>query len=152
MAWMSDSASSPDHAVESAASLLQFCRGMGRPVALAAQDDLFREGTPARAVLIEQGEAELILAAGKKQMPLGRAFAGHLLGLAAVIRCQPHECSAVARTACRVVVVEAEAMRKFLKQHPESCLQTLQFLGSEIVDLSSNVIRPLRLHPRYPKP
>jgi hypothetical protein len=51
-----------------------------------------------------------------------------------------------------VVVVEAEAMRKFLKQHPESCLQTLQFLGSEIVDLSSNVIRPLRLHPRYPKP
>jgi hypothetical protein len=51
-----------------------------------------------------------------------------------------------------VMIVAAEAMRSFLKQHPESCLQTLQFLGSEILDLSSNVIRPLRLQPRYPKP
>lgn len=134
------------------AALLAFVRQAGKITSLAAGKALFLEATPCRgAYLIEEGEVELTIDSGERQMPLGTAFAGQLLGLAAVIRNTQHECTATARKDSRIIFVEAEAMRRYLRQHPESCLQTVQILGSEILDLSSNTIRPLRLQPRYPK-
>jgi CRP-like cAMP-binding protein len=135
-----------------AAALLAFCRKSGHPKSFAAGDTMFREGTRCEQVfLVEAGEVELTLLSGEKQMRLGSAGAHSLLGLSAMIARVPHEFTATAKGVCKALAVSSAEMRKYLQQHPESCLKTVQSIGADILDLASNVIRPLRLKPRYPK-
>lgn len=134
-----------------ASALIAFCR-TGKPLRVAAGVNLFREGSTCEQVLlVEEGEVELTVSSGEKQMRLGMAGVLGLLGLSAAISSVPHETTATAHTACRLVAVSASDMRDYLKQHPDSCLKAVQSLGADILDLSTNTIRPLRLRPRYPK-
>lgn len=148
----SDSHISHGNGGTDAAALLGFVHRTGKGITLKAGKRLFGEGEPCEEVyFVESGELELTIAAGEKKMTLGVACVGQLLALAPAIRRVDYPFSATAITECRVLFIEAEAMRTYLHQHPDTCLHTVQLLGSEILDLSSNMIRPLRLQPRYPK-
>ena len=84
-------------------------------------------------------------------MHLGSARPGQLVGITSVFANASSQSTATAILKTKVVFVKAEVMRDYLKAHPDICLHAVQLLASEIVDLSSNAIRPLRLQPRYPK-
>lgn len=113
---------------------------------------LFGEGSKCEQVfLVEEGEVELTLLSGEKQMHVGMAGPLSLIGLSAAISSVSHETTATAKTASKVMAVSAANMRNYLKQHPDSCLKAVQSLGADILDLSTNAIRPMRLRPRYPK-
>jgi CRP-like cAMP-binding protein len=141
-----------DHSSSELAALLTFVRSTGKPVLAGSGKVLFREGDPCEgAYFVESGELELTIASGSKKFTLGVACLGQLLAIAPVIRESEYPFTATAITDCSVRFIEAGQMRSYLRQHPESCLHTVQMLGSEILDLSSNMIRPLRLQPRYPK-
>jgi len=135
-----------------ATALIAFCRKSGQAKSFDVGEIVFREGDKCEQVfLVEAGEVELTLLSGEKKMRLGNAGALSLIGLAAAIANVPHEFTASTKSGCKVVAVSSAEMRKYLQQHPESCLKTVQSIGADILDLSSSVIRPLRLKPRYPK-
>jgi CRP-like cAMP-binding protein len=135
-----------------ASALVAFCRKSGELKSFAAGDTVFREGNKCEQVfLVEAGEVELTLLSGGKQMRLGSAGPLSLIGLSAAIANVPHEFTASTKAGCKMAAVSSAEMRKYLQQHPESCLKTVQSIGADILDLSSKVIRPLRLKPRYPK-
>ena len=135
-----------------ATALLGFVHQVGQVMNVKARKVLFEEGEHCTgAYFIEEGELELTLSSADRKMTLGVAYLGQMLALAAVIRECEHKFTATAISNSRVLFLPAEKVRNYLRQHPESCLQTVQMMGSEILDLSTNMIRPLRLQPRYPK-
>jgi CRP-like cAMP-binding protein len=141
-----------NHGLSDAAALLTFVRSAGKSLSPKASKVLFHEGETCRGVyFVESGELELTIETGHKKMTLGVACLGQLLALAPAIRETEYPFTATAISDCRILFVEAEAVRSYLRQHPETCLHTVQMLGSEVLDLSTNMIRPLRLQPRYPK-
>ncbi len=134
-----------------ATALLAFCR-TGKSLRFAAGGILFVEASKCEQVfLVEEGEIELALLAGERQMHVGIAGPLSLIGLSAAVSSVPHETTATAKTVCKVMAVSAAEMRNYLKQHPDSCLKAVQSLGTDILDLSTNTIRPMRLRPRYPR-
>jgi len=133
-------------------ALLAFLHQSGQAQTLAADEVLFREGEPCEgAYFVEEGAIELTMATGDRRMHLGSAHAGQLVGVTSVLTNTPSQSTATAMLKTKVVFVKADIMREYLKTHADICLHTVQLLGAEIVDLSSNAIRPLRLQPRYPK-
>jgi CRP-like cAMP-binding protein len=88
---------------------------------------------------------------GDRQMHVGSAHPGQLVGITSVLTGTPSQSTATAMLKTKVVFVKAEVMRDYLKTHAEICLHTVQLLGADIIDLSANTIRPLRSQPRYPK-
>ena len=114
---------------------------------------LFQEGEPCRgAYYVEDGELDLTITSGEKRLKVGTARTGHLLAISSVVSNSDYQCSAYAARDCKVLFISAESMRGYLRQNAEICLFTVQKLGAELLDLSENAIRPLRLQPRYPKP
>ena len=135
-----------------ATALLTFVRQIGQVMTLKAGKVLFREGERCQgAYFVEEGELELTLSAGERKLTLGVAYLGQLVALAPVIRDEAHAFTATATSHSRVLFLAGDKVRTYLRQHPECCLQTVQMLGSDVLDLSANMIRPLRLQPRYPK-
>jgi CRP-like cAMP-binding protein len=135
-----------------AAALLTFIKGAGKPTTAKAGKVLFREEETCQGIFfVESGELELTISSGNKKMTLGVALLGQLLGLAPAIREAQYPFTATAISDCQALFVPAEEVRSYLRQNPETCLHTVQILGSEVLDLSANMIRPLRLQPRYPK-
>lgn len=135
-----------------AAALLEFMQQHGTVLSVPAGERLFRENEPCQgAYYVEAGELELSIASGERKMVMGVVREGHLLGLPSVIRNFGHQHTATAIQECKVLFVESGKMRDYLQNHPESCLQGIQMMGAEILELSTNMIRPLRLQPRYPK-
>jgi len=140
-------------AADDATQLLEFIRQSGESIALPQGSFLFQEGEPCRgAYYVEDGEFELTILSGDKRLKVGTALSGYLLAIAPVITNGDHQCSAHAIADSRLLFVPADAMREHLHQHAEICLMTVQQLGAELLDLSENTIRPLRLQPRYHKP
>ncbi len=134
------------------AALLGFLHEHGQPRQLSADEVLFREGTPCDgAYFVEEGALELTITSGERQMHVGSAHPGQLVGVTSVLTATPSQNTATAMLKTKVVFVKADLMRDYLKTHADICLHTVQLLGGDIVDLSSNAIRPLRLQPRYPK-
>ena len=135
-----------------ASALLNFLHNSGKAISLKANQVLFRENEPCEgAYFVEEGSIELTINSGGRRMHLGSAHPGHLLGISAVLGNSNTQCTATAILSSKVIFVSAETIREYLKSHAEMCLLTVQLLGSEIVDLSANTIRPLRTQPRYPK-
>ena len=134
------------------AALLNFLHQSGQVKTLAADEVLFREGEPCDgAYFVEEGAIELTIATGDRRMHLGSAHAGQLIGVTSVLTKTSSQSTATAMLKTKVVFVKADIMREYLKTHADICLHTVQLLGADIVDLSANAIRPLRLQPRYPK-
>lgn len=147
-----DETFSGPNGVIKATGLLEFMRQRGTLLAIPAGSPLYRESEPCDGVFyIESGEVELSIHSGEKKMIVGIARAGNLLGLPCAFRSKGHPQTATAMQECSVLNVEAEKMREFLQNNADSCLQSIQMMGSEILELSANMIRPMRLQPRYPK-
>jgi thioredoxin reductase (NADPH) len=133
-------------------ALLAFLHQSGKAQTLAPDEVLFREGTPCTgAYFVEEGALELTLASGDRRMHVGSAHPGQLVGITSVLADEPSQSTATAMLKSKVVFVEAELFRKYLKTHPDICLHAVQSLGSDIVDLALNAIRPMRLRSRYHK-
>jgi len=134
------------------AALLAFLHHNGQAQTLAPDEVLFREGTPCSgAYFVEEGSLELTITSGDRRMYIGCAHPGQLIGITSVLTGSPCQSSATAMLKTKVVFVKADLMRDYLKTHPDICLHAVQSLGADVVELSANAIRPLRLQPRYPK-
>jgi len=146
------SGSSSGDGIGDAAQLLVFVRQSQETMTLPKGSALFQEGEPCRgAYYVEDGELDLTITSGEKRLKVGSARTGHLLAVSAVVSKTDHQYSAYITRDCKVAFIPAEAMREYLRQNAEICLFTVQKLGTELLDLSENAIRPLRLQPRYPK-
>jgi len=137
----------------SAKPLLDFIRQSDEIILLPRAAVLFQEGEPCRgAYFVEDGELNLTISSGERRVKVGSAAVGQIVAISSAISGTDHQCSAHAARDSKVILVPAAALREFLQQHAESCLLTIQHLGSDLLDLSMNAIRPLRLQPRYPRP
>jgi hypothetical protein len=125
-----------------AAALLAFVRRSGQVLHLAPGNKLLSESEPWRgAYFVDQGRLELSISSGERIKHVREASAGQLLGLASAISNSDHQCTA-----------RRSKNRGSCLFPPRKCApQTVQMIGTEVLDLSSNAIRTLRLQPRYPK-
>jgi CRP-like cAMP-binding protein len=134
------------------AALLTFLHQSGQVIKLSADEILFCEGdSGSGAYFVEEGAVELTVSSGDRQMHVGSAHPGQLVGITSVLTNTPTQSTATAMLNTKVVFVKADVMREYLKTHPEICLHAVQLLGADIIDLESNAIRPLRSQHRYPK-
>lgn len=95
---------------------------------------LFREGDEPRGVyVLHSGEVDLTFASRKGNVkPLRVAAAGQMLALSSVVGGRPHDCSAVARTSCRVGFIERDEFLRTLDESPAIWFSVLRMLSSDI--------------------
>jgi CRP-like cAMP-binding protein len=101
---------------------------------------------------LEQGSIELTIESGGHRVHVGSAHPGQLLGLTSVLTGSPSQNTATAMLPTKLVFVKAQLILEYLKTHPEICLNAVQSLASDIVDLSANTIRSMRFYNRKPHP
>jgi CRP-like cAMP-binding protein len=143
----------PGDGIGNAKPLLDFVRQSNDVVFVPRGSVLFQEGDPCHgAYFVDEGEIELSITSGERRVSLGHARSGHILALSSVLAECDYQCSAQAAKDSKLVFLAAEAIRFYLRQNPETCLTTVQLLGSDLLDISTNTIRPLRLQPRHPRP
>lgn len=132
--------------------LLDFVRHSREILSLSPGSVLFQEGTPCLGChYLEEGELLLTITSGERQISVGSAKAGHLLGVAAVVSNCEYRCSAQVLRDSKLIFIPAEEMKEYLRQRPDLCLATVERLGEELLELTEHTIRPLRLQPRNPK-
>ena len=132
--------------------LLNFVRDSREILSVATGSILFHEGAPCGGCYyIEDGELLLTVMAKERQLSIGSAKAGHLLGVAAVIGNCRHSFSAQAVCDSKLTFIPAQEMKDYLRQRSDLCLGIVQTLGAELLELTEHAIRPLRLHPKNPK-
>jgi CRP-like cAMP-binding protein len=131
---------------------MSFLHQSGKVLMLGANEVLFREGTPLNgAYFVEEGALELTIASADRRMHAGSAHPGQLVGITSVLTGAASQSTATAMLKTTVVFVETGPLREYLKGHPDICLHAVQSLGSDIVELASHAIRPLRLQARSHK-
>jgi CRP-like cAMP-binding protein len=154
--YMSDkdhSAGTNGSTADSLKPLLDFIRSCKDVILLPRSTPLFQEGEPCRgAYFVEEGELQLTITSAERRIKIGSAVVGQIIGISSVITGSDHQCSSFAARDSKVIFLPADVLRQFLQEHAESCLLTIQRLGSDLLDLSTNAIRPLRSQPRYPRP
>ena len=95
---------------------------------------LFSEGKPARGIfLLCDGRAKLsICAQNGRRLTLRIAGPGEVLGLGAVLSNTPYEITAELLDASQVVFVRRKELMKFLREHPDVCLQVVRMLSQDL--------------------
>jgi CRP/FNR family transcriptional regulator, cyclic AMP receptor protein len=95
---------------------------------------LFEEGSPARGIfLLCEGRARLSVCSEKaKRLTLRIAGPGEILGLSASLSGSPCEVTAETMDEARVAVVRRKELLKFLRHHPEACLQVVHLLSQDL--------------------
>jgi len=95
---------------------------------------LFAEGSPARGIfLLCEGRAKLSVCAEKgRRLTLRIAAPGEVLGLSASLSGSPYEVTAETMDEARVAVVRRKELLKFLRHHPEACLQVVHLLSQDL--------------------
>jgi CRP/FNR family transcriptional regulator len=95
---------------------------------------LFAEGRPVRGIyLLCDGRAKLsICAEGGKRLTLRVAGPGEVLGLGATLSNTPYEITAELLDASQVVFVRRKELIKFLREHPEVCMQAVRMLSQDL--------------------
>ena len=95
---------------------------------------LFAEGRPVRgAYLLCDGRAKLsICAENGKRLTLRVAGPGEVLGLGAVLSNTPYEITAELLDASQVVFVRRKELTKFLREHPDVCMQVVRMLSQDL--------------------
>src|SRR5215471_19027311 len=95
---------------------------------------LFAEGKPVRGIyLLCDGRAKLsiCLELGKR-LTLRVAGPGEVLGLGAVLSNTPYEVTAELLDASQIVFVRRKELMKFLREHPEVCMQVVRMLSQDL--------------------
>ena len=95
---------------------------------------LFSEGRPVRGIyLLCDGRAKLsICAENGKRLTLRVAGPGEVLGLGAALSNTPYEITAELLDASQVVFVRRKDLVKFLREHPDVCLQVVRMLSQDL--------------------
>jgi len=132
--------------------LLKFVRDSREILSLSLGSVLFQEGEPCSGCYyVEEGELLLTINSGGRQLSIGSAKSGHLLGIASVVGKCEYRCTAQALRESKLTFIAAEEMKDYLRQRSDLCLATVERLGEELLELTEHAIRPLRLQPRNPK-
>ena len=95
---------------------------------------LFSEGRQARGVFVLcNGRAKLSISSetGKRLM-LRVAGPGEVLGLSSTLSGKPYELTAETLDSCQVVFVKRKDLLKFLREHPDACLQIVHLLSTDL--------------------
>ena len=95
---------------------------------------LFREGQPARGVLVVcEGRVRLTVCSDDgKRLLLRVAEPGEVLGLSAVLSGTPFEMTAQAIEPCQIAMVRRKDLVGFLREHREACLQVVNLLSEDL--------------------
>ena len=95
---------------------------------------LFAEGRPVRGIyLLCDGRAKLsICAEGGKRLTLRVAGPGEVLGLGAALSNTPYEITAELLDSSQVVFVRRKDLVKFLREHPDVCMQVVRMLSQDL--------------------
>jgi CRP/FNR family transcriptional regulator len=95
---------------------------------------LFSEGKPAKGIfLLCDGRAKLsICAENGRRLSLRIAGPGEILGLGAVLSNTPYEITAELLDASQVVFIRRKELVKFLRDHPEVCMQVVRMLSQDL--------------------
>jgi CRP-like cAMP-binding protein len=112
---------------------------LGKQVRYKAGTVLFRQGDALKGVyLLVNGTAHLT--AGEGSAALRRVCGpGSLLGLPATMRNRPYSLSAECVDDCQCVHIAPKVFTVFLASSPAFCMEILQVLAEEIVDLRGKV-------------
>ena len=107
---------------------------------------LFREGQAARGVLLLcEGRVRLsVCSETGRRMTLRVVTAGEVLGLSAALAGGGHEVTAEALENLRVAAVGRKDLLRFLRGHPEVCMQVVNLL-SEDLHVAYNRVRTVGL-------
>ena len=95
---------------------------------------LFSEGKPARGIFVLcDGRAKLsICAENGRRLSLRIAGPGEILGLGAALSNTPYEITAELLDASQVVFIRRKELVKFLKDHPDVCMQVVRMLSQDL--------------------
>ena len=98
---------------------------LGKPESVPQGEPFFTQGqTSDRMYLLLEGEASLIR--GKK--PIDIVKAGEIFGEMAAITLQPRSASAVARSACKAISLDARQFLQAIQQTPEFALMLMSIM------------------------
>ena len=95
---------------------------------------LFSEGRPVRGIyLLCDGRAKLsICAENGKRLTLRVAGPGEMLGMGAVLSNTPYEITAELLDSSQVAFVRRKELNKFLREHPDVCMQVVRMLSQDL--------------------
>ncbi len=95
---------------------------------------LFSEGRhPSGIYLLNTGGARLSICSSRgERLMLRMARAGDVLGLSANVSGKCHEVTAELTAPSRVTFIRRKDFLKFLKDHPEACLQVVHMLSNDV--------------------
>lgn len=95
---------------------------------------LFSEGKAVRGIyLLCDGRAKLsICAETGKRLTLRVAGPGEVLGLGAALSNSPYEVTAELLDASQVVFVRRKELMRFLRDHPDVCMQVVRMLSQDL--------------------
>jgi CRP/FNR family transcriptional regulator len=115
---------------------------------------LFAEGRPVRGIyLLCDGRAKLsICSEFGKRLTLRVAGPGEVLGLGAVLSNTPYEITAELLDASQIVFVRKKEMTKFLREHPQVCMQVVRMLTQDLHGAYERVRSVGLVHNRGPHP
>lgn len=95
---------------------------------------LFAEGRPVRGIyLLCDGRAKLsICAESGRRLTLRVAGPGEVLGLGAALSNTPYEITAELLDTSQVIFVRRKELVKFLRGHPDVCMQVVRMLSQDL--------------------
>ena len=94
---------------------------------------LFAEGKPVRGVcLLCDGRAKLSICSELGRLTLRVADPGEVLGLGAALSNTPYEVTAELLDASQIVFIRRKELMKFLREHPEVCMQVVRMLSQDL--------------------
>lgn len=95
---------------------------------------LFGEGRlPSGIYLLSNGSARLSICSSRgERLMLRMARPGDVLGLSANVSGKPHEVTAELTSSSRVTFIRRKDFLRFLKDHPEACMQVVQMLSNDV--------------------
>ena len=95
---------------------------------------LFSEGRPVRGIYVLcDGRAKLsICAESGKRLTLRIAGPGEVLGLGAALSNTPYEITAELLDASQVAFIRRKDLTKFLRDHPDVCMQIVRMLSQDL--------------------
>ena len=95
---------------------------------------LFKEGKPVRGIyLLCDGRAKLTICSEfGRRLTLRVAGPGEVLGLGAALSNTPYEITAELLDASQIVFIRRKELVKFLREHPEVCMQVVRMLSQDL--------------------
>ncbi len=114
---------------------------------------LFAEGRPVRGIyLLCDGRAKLSICSDSgKRLTMRVAGPGEVLGLGAALSNTPYEITAELLDTSQIVFIRRKELMKFLREHPDVCLQVVRMLSQDLHGAYERVRTIGMVHSRRPR-